>query len=185
MHARVFQSYARPIVEKVRALISTGVKSLATSTSRPSDARPYVYDVLLHLVLVHTEVSRTSPSLTGQVMSYSLEQSSAALLESFKHAARPRYSLAALMQATLDTEFLAQTLDNYTTSKASDIQSQIYLALDERTDNDARQQLQQGLPEMRAILKRLRERTRGEFGCFKRVRERKERRARDGEGGSG
>jgi len=74
------------------------------------------------------------------------------------------------MQATLDVEFTAQTLNNYTTEKASEIQGQIYLALDERTDNDARLALQQELPEMRAILKRLRERTKGEFACFKRER---------------
>ena len=74
------------------------------------------------------------------------------------------------MQATLDVEFLAQTLDNYTTAKAGQIQSEIYLALDARTDNEARQKLQEGLPEMRSILKRLREGTKGEFGCFRRVR---------------
>lgn len=77
------------------------------------------------------------------------------------------------MQATLDVEFLAQTLDNYTTKKAGEVQGEIYQALDERTDNEARQRLQNGLPEMKAILKRLRDRTRGEFGCFRRDRRKK------------
>ncbi|KAK4987319.1 hypothetical protein LTR28_001876, partial [Elasticomyces elasticus] len=57
----------------------------------------------------------------------------------------------------------------------------IYLALDERTDNDARVRLQAELPEMRALLKRLREGTKGVFGCFK--RERTGRREERGGGG--
>lgn len=74
------------------------------------------------------------------------------------------------MQATLDVEFMAQTLNNYTTDKAGEVQSQIYLALDERTDDEARKRLQGELPEMRKVLKRLREGTKGEFGCFRRER---------------
>lgn len=74
------------------------------------------------------------------------------------------------MQATLDTELVAQTLSNYTTEKASELQSSIYLVLDERTDAEARTRLQGELPEMRAVLKRLREGTKGQFGCFRRER---------------
>jgi exocyst complex component 2 len=47
--------------------------------------------------------------------------------------------------------------------------------MDERTDHDARSALQSELPEMRAVLKRLKEGTRGEFSCFRRP-------AREGEG---
>ena len=79
------------------------------------------------------------------------------------------------MQATLDVEFVAQTLNQYTTDAASDTQSQIYLELDRGTDNEARTRLQDELPEMRAILKGLREATRGEFACFKKVRVPRER----------
>ncbi|KAI9727332.1 MAG: hypothetical protein M1828_006951 [Chrysothrix sp. TS-e1954] len=171
MNARVFQAYVRQPVENLRAVISDGIASPSyapkdANNTRPDDARPYVYEVLLTLVLVHTEVSRTAPGLTGQVLSYLLEQLSTAMSDAFK--LRPKYTLSSLMQATLDVEFLAQTLGNYTTAKAGEIQSGIYLALDERTDNEARAKLQSGLPEMRATLKRLRERTQGEFGCFRR-----------------
>lgn len=71
------------------------------------------------------------------------------------------------MQATLDVEFVAQTLSQYTTDKASELQSQIYQELDGRTDNDARARLQSELPEMRSILKKLREASKSEFACFK------------------
>lgn len=168
--ARLFQSYVHPTVEQVKQYISDGISSpnWEPTTSRPTDARPYVYDVLLKLVLVHSEITATASNLTNQILSYLLEQSSLALIEAFKK--RTKYTLSALMQATLDVEFMAQTLNNYTTDKAGEVQSQIYLALDERTDNDARARLQGELPEMRAVLKKLRESTKGEFGCFKRER---------------
>ena len=61
-------------------------------------------------------------------------------------------------------------MNNYTTDRASELQNKIYVALDERTDNEARVRLQGELGEMRGALKRLREKTRWEFGCFKRDR---------------
>lgn len=173
--SRLFNSYTKPTVEKLSSMIHAGIltSSWMPKTSKPAEVRPYVYDILLVLVLVHTEVSTTASSLTSQILSYLLEQISIALLEAFKK--RQKYSLPALMQATLDVEFVAQTLSQYTTDKASDTQSQIYLELDRGTDNDARMRLQDELPDMRATLKRLRESTKGEFLCFKKQRGQRER----------
>ncbi|KAK4179228.1 putative exocyst complex component [Triangularia setosa] len=156
--ARLFQSYTRPSIETLRRIIRAGVSDInwaPTSSSRPKEVRSYVYEALLSLVLVHTQVSTTAATLTSQVLSYLLEQASKELLEAYK--SRPRYNLEALMQATLDVEFVAQTLSHYTTDRASELQSQIYQELDGRTDNEARARLQGELPEMRAVLKRLRE----------------------------
>lgn len=178
--ARLFQSYTTPTVSHLTNLITSGISnptwepahsnSVTSSNSftRPTNAKPYVYEVLLHLVLVHSEVSATATTLTGQILSYHLEQISSALLTAFR--SRSSYSLPALMQATLDVELIAQTLSNYTTDRVSELQSQVYLVLDERTDAEARSRLQGELPEMRAVLKRLREGTKGMFGCFKRER---------------
>lgn len=74
------------------------------------------------------------------------------------------------MQATLDVEFMAQTLASYTTEKASQVQTDIYQVLDGKTDNQARVQLQEELGSLRGVLKKLREGTRVEFGCFRRER---------------
>ncbi|THW13667.1 exocyst complex component Sec5 [Aureobasidium pullulans] len=181
---RLFQGYVKPTTTQLREIISAGISSpnwLPKTSSRPTNARPYIYDVLLALVLVHTEVSTTASTLTSPLLSHFLESASESLLAAFSE--RRTYSLTALMQATLDVELLAQTLSNYTTEKASDIQSRIYLVLDERTDADARTRLQAELPEMRAILKRLREGTKGQFGCFR--RERRVRSERPGSSRSG
>lgn len=172
--ARLFQSYTRPYIDSLRTGIRAGVCAAdwppASPTDKPREAKPYVYEALLNLVLVHSQVSTTAATLTSQVISYLLEQSSKELLETFK--TRPKYNLSALMQATLDVEFVAQTLSQYMTEKSSEIQTQIYQELDSRTDNDARTKLPNELPEMRSVLKRLREASKSEFACFRKTRRR-------------
>lgn len=165
---RLLLSYTRPTAQRLSSIIHAGVSSpdWIPVTARPSAVQPYVYESLLLLVYVHTEVSTSAAALTNQILSYLLEQISLAFLEAFKQ--RSRYPLAALMQATLDVEFVAQTMSQYTTKKASEIQSEIYIELDAGTTPDASKSLQGELPEMRIILKRLREGTRSEFLCFKR-----------------
>ncbi|KAM0255838.1 hypothetical protein ACHAQJ_005343 [Trichoderma viride] len=166
--ARLFQSYTKQATEKLREIILSGLADpdwAPASGQRPQTAKPYVYETLLTLVLVHSQVSTTAAILTPQVLSFLLEQTSLQLLDAFRK--RPRYSLSALIQATLDVEFIAQTLSHYTTDKASELQSQIYQELDSRTDNDARARLQNELPEMRNVLKKLREASKNEFACFK------------------
>lgn len=74
------------------------------------------------------------------------------------------------MQATLDVEFISQTLASYTTDAASQTQTDIYQVLDQKTDNGARMALQEELSGLRIGLKRLREGTRGQFSCFRRVK---------------
>ncbi|EFX02865.1 exocyst complex component [Grosmannia clavigera kw1407] len=170
---RLFLSYTRPSVDALRRIVRAGVLDSksggGSGGTKPSEARPYVYEVLLLLVLVHSQVSTTADSLTQQVLSHLLEQTSRELLEALKQqtAAGVRYDLAGLMQATLDVEFIAQALSQYTTERASELQGLIYQELDGRTDNDARARLQSELPEMRSVLKRLREASKNEFACFR------------------
>ncbi|KAI2629488.1 exocyst complex component Sec5-domain-containing protein [Xylaria nigripes] len=167
--ARLFQSYTRPVVESLRYTIRTGLDEPdRMPPTKPVEARSYVYQVLLSLVLIHTQVSTTAPSLTNQILSFLLERISNELLEAFK--SRPKYDLYALMQATLDVEFISHALSHYTTEKASAVQGEIYSVLDSKTDNEARSQLQDELPGMRELLKKLREQSKTEFACFKKPR---------------
>ncbi|KAK7958380.1 exocyst complex component Sec5 [Apiospora saccharicola] len=169
--ARLFQTYTKPSIEALRRIIHSGLSDDPSwgSSPKPAEVKPYIYEALLSLVLVHTQVSTTAPSLTPQVLSYLLEQLSRELLEAFK-ARSPRYDLGALMQATLDVEFVAQTLSQYTTERASGLQSEIYSMLDSRTDDAARARLQGELPGMRDVLKKLRDLSKNSFACFKKPR---------------
>ena len=187
---KLFQSYTRPTVTTLSKTIKDGINASdwMPSTNKPDQVKPYVYAVLLTLVMVHTEISTTvsspNPSssssstiststgsaLLTEILSFLLEKVSEALLSAFKDRKPNNYTLPALMQATLDTEFIAQTMAQYATKKATDTQSEIYMELDRRTNNESRAQLQKELGDMRIVLKRLREGSRGTFGCFKKQR---------------
>ncbi|KAF2747811.1 hypothetical protein M011DRAFT_525983 [Sporormia fimetaria CBS 119925] len=175
LDTQLFRSYTKPHVQKMSATIRTGISSPTWSRapSRSSnvadrDPAPYVFTVLLHLVTVHTEVSTTTPSLTPRILCALFESTTHALITTF--SALPSCNLDSLMQATLDVEFMAQTLSAYTTETAGKTQTEIYQVLDQKTDNEARVRLQEELGSLRGVLKRLREGTRVEFVCFRRVR---------------
>jgi exocyst complex component 2 len=190
---KLFQSYTRPTVTTLSRTIKEGINApdWMPTTNKPDQVKPYVYTVLLTLVMVHTEISTTvstpspsstttttttpSPTTTGsalltEILSFLLEKVSDALLSAFKDRKPNNYTLPALMQATLDTEFIAQTIAQYATKKAAETQSEIYTELDRRTNNESRAQLPKELGDMRVALKRLREGSRGTFGCFKKQR---------------
>jgi exocyst complex component 2 len=159
----LFDAYVSPLMQHSDALIRSSIARTdwAPRGSRPTDASPYVYNLLLGLVLVHSEINTTTSPLTSPTLKHLLESYLKSFLEAFK--TRPNYSRSALMQATLDVEFLAQTLSLYTTAAASATQSDIYVQLDQLTDNDARVKLQQELKELKGTLKKLREGTRTEL----------------------
>lgn len=173
----LFQSYTRPAITYITQIIKEGINSpeWEPSTTRPDQVSPYVYASLMVLVNIHTEVSTTVPNamnstLLQEILSYLLENMSQALLDGFRERKPNKYSLAALIQATLDTEFIAQTMSQYATKRVGENQNEIYVVLDKRTTNEARADLQKELVVMKGVLKKLRESSRNSFGCFKRVK---------------
>lgn len=170
---KLFVSYTKPHVAKISSTIQSGIFAPAWApeaaygkSPAERDPSPYVFTVLLDLVIVHTEVSTTSPPLTSRILRALFESTTQSLIQTFSKL--PSCSLSALMQATLDVEFMAQTLSAYTTKQASQIQTDIYQVLDQKTDNAARVRLQEELNALKSVLKRLREQTRVEFVCFRR-----------------
>ncbi|KAF2014145.1 hypothetical protein BU24DRAFT_392262 [Aaosphaeria arxii CBS 175.79] len=171
---QLFKSYTKPHIAAINNTIQTGIfapnwaapPARQTSSVADRDPSPYVFSALLSLVIVHTEVSTTSPPLVPRILRSLFESSTETLIATF--SSLPHCNLDMLMQATLDVEFMAQTLSAYTTEKASQVQTDIYQVLDQKTDNAARVRLQEELGNLRGVLKRLREGTRTEFLCFRR-----------------
>ena len=180
---RLFHSYTKPLLAKLTRTIQAGVQDPGWAPETPrrssggsSNVRvaadrvpsPFIFAALLDLVIVHTEVTSIAPQLTPRIQRTLFEHGTTVLQDTLSQLSR--CSLAALVQATLDVEFLSQTLTAYTTEKAGLAQTNIYQILDKKTDNGARVRLQDELPALRAVLKRLRESTRAEFACFRRVK---------------
>lgn len=188
----LFEVYTHPIINHLKSLVEDGINSPAWEprSSRPDRVSSYIYASLMVLVRVHTEISTTLSPLTAsstrafsvppsttsaqlllhETLSALLVALSQALLSSFVSRPPQRYTLPALIQATLDTEFLSQTLSQYSSPQVNDIQNDIYVELDKRTTNDARSDLQKELGVMRGVLKKLREESRVSFGCFRKDR---------------
>lgn len=192
VETRLFEAYTQPITIHLTSLVREGIYSPGwePQSSRPDRVSYYVYASLMVLVRIHTEISTTlspiSASSAGassmppnvattqlvlqETLSALLVTLSQALLSSFTTRPTQRYTLPALIQATLDTEFLSQTLSQYSSPRVNDIQNDIYVELDKRTTNDARSELQKELGVMRGVLKKLREESRVSFGCFRKDR---------------
>ncbi|ORY16835.1 hypothetical protein BCR34DRAFT_88005 [Clohesyomyces aquaticus] len=175
LDTQLFKSYTKPHMNRIASTVESGIFDPSWAPDPPRgksvaerDPSPYVFTVLLDLVIVHTEVTTTSPPLTARILRSLFESTTTSLITTFSKL--QTCSLAALMQATLDVEFMAQTLSSYTTEKASQVQTDIYQVLDQKTDNAARVRLQDELGSLRGVLKRLREGTRAEFACFRRVK---------------
>lgn len=177
LEGKIFASYTAPYVAKIAATIENGVFSPTWAPPPPSgkgvadrDPSPFVFSVLLDLVIVHTESSTTSYPLTPRILRSLFESTTQSLIKTFRSPKLDSVTLPQLMQATLDVEFMAQTLASYTTEAASQVQTDIYQVLDAKTDNTARVRLQDELGSLRSTLKRLREGTKVQFACFRRVK---------------
>ncbi|KAI8941662.1 hypothetical protein NX059_002874 [Plenodomus lindquistii] len=178
LDAQLFKSYTKPHATRIHTTIQSGIFSPTwapppaspTQSVADRDPSPYVFTVLLDLVIVHTEASTTSAPLTPRILRSLFDSTTTSLIETFRSPNLPHISLPQLMQATLDVEFMAQTLAAYTTERASQTQTDIYQVLDAKTDNAARVRLQEELGSLRGVLKRGREGTRVQFGCFRRAK---------------
>lgn len=180
LDAQLFKSYTKPHSARIQSTIEAGIFSpdwapnpeLGSGKKGVADREPspYVFTVLLDLVIVHTEASTTSYPLTPRILRSLFESTTTSLINTFKSPQLPQITLTQLMQATLDVEFMAQTLASYTTEAASQVQTDIYQVLDAKTDNAARVRLQDELGSLRNTLKRLREGTKVQFACFRRVK---------------
>lgn len=175
LDAQLFKSYTKPHATRIHNTIEAGIFS-PTWAPPPApnqgiadrDPSPYVFNVLLDLVIVHTEASTTSAPLTPRILRSLFDATTSSLINTFRSPNLQHITLPQLMQATLDVEFMAQTLAAFTTERASQTQTDIYQVLDAKTNNEARVRLQEELGALRGVLKRGREATRVQFGCFRR-----------------
>lgn len=87
MSGNLFKGYVKPTLQHIDGLIHAGISAPNYTTSngsrKPDNAKPYVSETLGCLVVLHTEVSATTPGLTHQVLSHCLEHISSTLVDAF------------------------------------------------------------------------------------------------------
>ncbi|KAG0140924.1 hypothetical protein CROQUDRAFT_52505 [Cronartium quercuum f. sp. fusiforme G11] len=150
---------------------------------KPTEIHAFIYDALLSLVLVHAQVSAISgpPHLTSSsqpatsslvktVLSGLIEELANQCLEAFGGV--EKFGMGGMLQATLEIEFMHQTLSAYVTAQADQTLQSIYQKISsayQRTPNadGSNEVLQKELEALKRTLQFSRRSTALAFVCFK------------------
>ncbi|CAO3587569.1 unnamed protein product [Absidia cylindrospora] len=142
------------------------------SISKPTEVHSFVYEALMTLVMVHSQISVVAKQLVYRALSFLLEAMANDCLESFRQV--ERFGMGGMLQATLEIEFMHQTLSQYVTPAASDTLQLIYQTIEQAYDQQQQHSgnLQSELSHVKELLVYSRKSTVVQFLCFKPNKER-------------
>ncbi|CAG8604734.1 2351_t:CDS:10 [Ambispora gerdemannii] len=134
--------------------------------SKPTEVHSFVYEALLSLVLVHAEVGDIAKHLVNRTLSCLLEGMAKDCLNAFKKV--EKFGMGGMLQATLEIEFMHQTLSQYVTPKAQETLQAIYVTIEQSYDpSQGSGNLQSELNSVKKLLVESRKSTSLQFLCFK------------------
>ncbi|KAJ3206763.1 hypothetical protein HDU82_004316 [Entophlyctis luteolus] len=174
LHRMLFDNYVRrkgsPIVGFIRAgVLFSGLDW--NELKKPTEIRPYCYEILIHLVMVHAEVLETSQSLIQPIMAKLLQHLGLELLNAFRSV--DKFSGMGAVQAKMETEFVQQTLSGYIRGGPNErIFELVHAAIEQGTwqaENDANVEHPKSADDAtmaQDLLARARTATRMQFRCF-------------------
>ncbi|KAI0243645.1 Exocyst complex component S5 [Massospora cicadina] len=90
----------------------------------PQEIRPYIYEILLALVVVHAETIKLADHLVWRVLTTLVELTAQEFLTCFRRL--DQFSKAGALQATLEVEFIEQTLLPFTNAKVATTFKSLY-----------------------------------------------------------
>ncbi|KAJ3146817.1 hypothetical protein HDU86_008375 [Geranomyces michiganensis] len=123
----LFSNYIRRTSSSISSIIRNGVLFEGldwAGLTRPQEVRPYVFRLLLQFVAVHATVSAVSRALVGRVLQELFANLAADLLVAVRTV--EEYSWGGLLQATLETQFVHQTLASYERDSTTQILALVY-----------------------------------------------------------
>lgn len=164
----VFEEYISRWSTRLGELIRTGLlRSIDwSSTPTPTEVRPYMHSVVLSLVEAHAQVSDASPNLVKRVVETLVDNVCDVCLEAFKRVGR--FGTGGMLTATLEIEFLNQSVAAFLTPHAKDAFSQVYDIISQGYRRQgAPEALQRDLDAMRKLLSESRRGTGVETLCFR------------------
>jgi len=139
-------------------------------TPQPTEIRPYVFETLMYLVGVHAQVSQAAPPLLDRTLNALVESLVEEALRCFKQV--KRFGMGGMLRATLEIEFMHQTLSRYITANTAKMLSDLYTKISQayaRRPGD--ENLQSNLDGVKRTLGDTRRRTGIEFLCFRATKE--------------
>ncbi|CAO3635122.1 unnamed protein product [Cunninghamella blakesleeana] len=175
----LFNDYIKRKSASIRDIIHHGILMSGIdwySISKPTEVHSFVYEALMTLVMVHSQISSVAKQLVHRALSALLENMAKDCLESFRQV--ERFGMGGMLQATLEIEFMHQTLSQYVTPTASDTLQLIYQTIEQAYDQHQQHSgnLQSELSHVKELLVFSRKSTIVQFLCFKQNKDRGNRR---------
>ncbi|KAG6333020.1 hypothetical protein ID866_6073 [Astraeus odoratus] len=165
----LFDGYVKPKSAVVISILREGILDPGMDwyeTPQPTEIRPYMYKVLMTLVGIHAQVSHVADGLLDRVLHILVEDAAEEALRSFRQV--KRFGMGGMLRATLEIEFMHQTLSRYVSQSASKTLSELYNKISQayarRPSDD---NLQGHLDSVKKTLAESRRATGIEFMCFR------------------
>ncbi|KAI5992863.1 hypothetical protein EDC04DRAFT_2910949 [Pisolithus marmoratus] len=165
----LFDGYVKPKAAVVASILKEGILDPDMDwyeTPQPTEIRPYMYRVLMTLVGIHAQVSHIAEGLLDRVIYALVDDAAEEALRSFQQV--KRFGMGGMLRATLEIEFMHQTLARYVSPLAAKTLSELYTKISQAyarrlTDDN----LQGNLDSVKKILAESRRATGIEFMCFR------------------
>ncbi|KAG6865442.1 hypothetical protein C0991_002518 [Blastosporella zonata] len=168
----LFDSYVKPKVKAAMGILRTGILDPSMDwyeTPQPTEIRPYMYETLIFLVSIHAQVNSAAEPLLDRTLSTIVNELAEEALRCFRQV--KRFGMGGMLRATLEIEFMHQTLGRYVTPSAaktlSDLYNKISQAYSRRPGDE---NLQGNLDGVKKTLSDTRRATGIEFLCFKQTK---------------
>ncbi|KAL7749949.1 Exocyst complex component S5 [Sorochytrium milnesiophthora] len=169
----IFDDYIKRYSRQIDSVIQRGILQNGINwftISKPSEVQAWVHDTLMILVHVHAQVlSVASIGLLVRILTQLSNNLAQSLLDTFRKV--DRFGLGGILQATLEVEFIHQTLAVYESPVSIDLFQMTYSAITkgwvpEGDPAVAKQKLQDNLGLVKEILIKSRKATAVQFMCF-------------------
>ncbi|KAH7882412.1 exocyst complex component Sec5-domain-containing protein [Phlebopus sp. FC_14] len=165
----LFDAYVKPKSTVVTSILREGILDPEMDwyeTPQPTGIRPYMYKGLMTLVGIHAEISRVAEGLLERALQSLIEDAAEEALNSFRQV--KRFGMGGMLRATLEIEFMHQTLARYVSPSAAKTLSELYNKISmayARRSGDGN--LQECLDSVKKTLAESRRATGIEFMCFR------------------
>ncbi|KAI0674523.1 exocyst complex component Sec5-domain-containing protein [Trametes maxima] len=180
----LFESYFKPKSAALTAIVRNGILDPEMDwyeTPQPKEIRPYVYETLMFLVGIHAQVSAAAAPLLERTLNALVEDVAEEALRCFRQV--KRFGMGGMLRATLEIEFMHQTLSRYVTPSADQTLSELYTKISQAyAKRPGDENLQSHLDGVKKTLADARRATGIEFLCFRQTKDRSKEKSRSGAG---
>ncbi|PIL27676.1 hypothetical protein GSI_10828 [Ganoderma sinense ZZ0214-1] len=170
----LFESYFKPKSTAITAIVRNGILDPQMDwyeTPQPKEIRPYVYETLMYLVGIHAQVSAAAAPLLERTLNALVQDVADEALRCFRQV--KRFGMGGMLRATLEIEFMHQTLSRYVTKAADETLSELYTRISQAyAKRPGDENLQAHLDGVKKTLSDARRATGIEFLCFRATKDR-------------